>query len=165
VRPLVRARPLFERAVALQREIGDPQMLANFLSNLGDAARELSDLDAAAMSYAESLTLAEEVDELWLIAYLLEDVAMLAASRARPPPRCAWPRRARDCGTRSVRRYRGRVRNGWTTGLQRPAPPSPTPKPPQRRLPAPSCRSPARSAPRTKYLAVHPGTRRQGTSS
>ncbi len=75
------ARPLFERAVALQREIGDPQMLANFLSNLGDAARELGDLDAAASTYAESLALADQVDELWLIAYLFEDVAMLAASR------------------------------------------------------------------------------------
>jgi tetratricopeptide (TPR) repeat protein len=74
------ARPLFVRAVALQREIGDPQMLANFLSNLGDAARELDDLGEAARCYRESLALSDELGERWLLAYLLEDVAMLAAA-------------------------------------------------------------------------------------
>ena len=80
------ARPYFEVAVDLQREIGDPLMLANFLSNLGDASRELDDDATAGACYDESLQLADQVDELWLIAYLLEDVAMLAAARAEAAP-------------------------------------------------------------------------------
>jgi len=67
--------------VALQREIGDPHMLANFLSNLGDAARELGDVDEAERCYRESLVLVKELGERWLATYLLEDVAMLSALR------------------------------------------------------------------------------------
>ena len=80
------ARPLFERAVALQREIGDPHMLANFLSNLGDAARESDDGEEAGRCYRESLGLAWSLGEQWLIAYLLEDVAMLAAQDGHAAP-------------------------------------------------------------------------------
>jgi tetratricopeptide (TPR) repeat protein len=80
---IAEARPLFERAVALQREIGDPHMLANFLSNLGDAARDLGDSDAAMRCYEESLVMSRELGERWLITYLLEDVAMLAALEGR----------------------------------------------------------------------------------
>jgi tetratricopeptide (TPR) repeat protein len=78
------ARPLFDRAVAIQREIGDPHMLANFSSNLGDAARESGDGDSARHYYHESLALARALDERWLITYLLEDIAMLAAQEGRP---------------------------------------------------------------------------------
>jgi tetratricopeptide (TPR) repeat protein len=55
------ARSLGERALAIRRECGDRQQIADSLSNLGSIAVGVGDLDAARTLYEESLTLRREL--------------------------------------------------------------------------------------------------------
>jgi hypothetical protein len=48
-------------------------------NNLGNACRGLRDFAAARVHYAESLRGCIEYDDKWTLAFLLEDIAMLAA--------------------------------------------------------------------------------------
>ena len=73
------ARECFEDAMRLSREVGDAWMVANSDNNLGNATRELGDYDAAQRHYAESLRAYREYDDKWALAFLVEDVAQLAA--------------------------------------------------------------------------------------
>lgn len=73
------ARTHFEEALRLNREVGDTWMVANGNNNLGNANRGLGELEAARSSYAESLRMFGEYDDRWSLAFLLEDVAVLAS--------------------------------------------------------------------------------------
>ena len=63
----------------LNREVGDAWMVAISHNNLGNANRGLGDLDEARRHYAESLRAYRDYDDKWAMAFLLEDVASLAA--------------------------------------------------------------------------------------
>ncbi|MEQ8858665.1 MAG: AAA family ATPase [Pseudomonadales bacterium] len=77
------ARERSEEAIRLCREAGDPWMVALAHNTLGNAARELGDHAAAGRSYAATLETYRNNDDLWALAYLFEDIALLAAeSRA-----------------------------------------------------------------------------------
>lgn len=77
------ARSRFEEAIRCCREAGDPWMVALARNNLGNAARELGDFAAARDNYAASLETHYRTDDLWALAFLLEDMALLAGkSRA-----------------------------------------------------------------------------------
>ena len=54
-------------------------MIAGFLDNLGNAARELGDHEAARRSTTRASRRARELGDRWLVTYLLEDVALLLA--------------------------------------------------------------------------------------
>jgi class 3 adenylate cyclase/tetratricopeptide (TPR) repeat protein len=73
------ARDWFEKAMAINREVGDRWMVAVCHNNLGNACRGLRDFVAARVHYAESLRGCIEYDDKWTLAFLLEDIAMLAA--------------------------------------------------------------------------------------
>ncbi len=73
------ARPRFEEAIRLCQEVGDPWMVALARNNLANAARELGDQQLAKQSYASSLDTYRNNDDLWALAYLFEDMAILAA--------------------------------------------------------------------------------------
>jgi class 3 adenylate cyclase/tetratricopeptide (TPR) repeat protein len=73
------ARDWFEKAMAINREVGDRWMVAVCHNNLGNACRGLRDFAAARVHYAESLRGCIEYDDKWTLAFLLEDIAMLAA--------------------------------------------------------------------------------------
>ena len=60
-------------------------MMANTENNLGNAARDLGDIDAARSAYASSLRRFASWDDRWALAILLEDVALLAASTGDHP--------------------------------------------------------------------------------
>ena len=65
----------------INREVGDTWMVANCNNNLGNATRGLGDYAAARVHYAESLRAYREYDDRWALAFLLEDVGVLAALR------------------------------------------------------------------------------------
>ncbi len=73
------ARDHFEEAMRLDREIGDAWMVAIGHNNLGNAYRGLGDLTAAKTHYAASIRAYEQYDDRWAMAFLLEDIAVLAA--------------------------------------------------------------------------------------
>lgn len=77
------ARARFEEAMRLNREVGDGWMVAISHNNLGNANRELGALEAAREHYAASLEALGRYDDRWALAFLLEDVAILAAQQAQ----------------------------------------------------------------------------------
>jgi tetratricopeptide (TPR) repeat protein len=72
------ARAHSEEAVRLAREVGDRLNLAIGQHNLGNALRELRQLELAGPEYAAAAQAYQELDDRWGLAYLLEDVALLA---------------------------------------------------------------------------------------
>jgi tetratricopeptide (TPR) repeat protein len=73
------ARRHFDEAMRLNREVGDTWMVAISHNNLGNANRGLGNLAEARSQYAESLRAYRDYDDKWATAFLLEDVASLAA--------------------------------------------------------------------------------------
>jgi class 3 adenylate cyclase/tetratricopeptide (TPR) repeat protein len=73
------ARRDFDEAMRLNREVGDSWMVAISHNNLGNANRGLGDFAAARYHYGESLRAHGEYGDQWALAFLLEDVAQLAA--------------------------------------------------------------------------------------
>jgi predicted ATPase/class 3 adenylate cyclase len=73
------AREHFEESMRLNREVGDAWMVAIGHNNLGTATRGIGDFDAARQNYAASLRAYRDYDDRWALAFLLEDVAVLAA--------------------------------------------------------------------------------------
>jgi adenylate cyclase len=82
------ARLLFDEALRLNLEVGDPWMVATSHHNLGNALRGIGDHHAAGEAYARALRAFDERRDLWALAFLFEDVAVLAAATARAP--LAW---------------------------------------------------------------------------
>ena len=74
----------FEEAMRLNREVGDSWMVAISHNNLGNANRGLGDYAAAREHYAECLRAHREHDDKWALAFVLEDVARLAALSGQP---------------------------------------------------------------------------------
>jgi tetratricopeptide (TPR) repeat protein len=77
------ARERFDEAMRLNREVGDNWMVAISHNNLGNANRGLGDLDAAREDYALSLQIYRDYGDQWALAFLLEDIALLAALELR----------------------------------------------------------------------------------
>ena len=73
------AREHFEESMRLNLEVGDPWMVAIGHNNLGTATRGIGDFGAARQHYAASLRAYRDYDDRWALAFLLEDVAVLAA--------------------------------------------------------------------------------------
>jgi class 3 adenylate cyclase/tetratricopeptide (TPR) repeat protein len=73
------ARERFDEAMRLNREVGDSWMVAISHNNLGNANRGLGDFAGARRHYADSLRAYREYDDQWALAFLLEDIAVLAA--------------------------------------------------------------------------------------
>jgi predicted ATPase/DNA-binding NarL/FixJ family response regulator len=78
------ARVLVEESLALTRRLGDAQGAARALIMLGWIELELDDLGAAAARIAEILELSADLRHPYLIAYGVEEAAMLAAARDDP---------------------------------------------------------------------------------
>ena len=79
------ARDRSEEALRVFSHVGYPWMMANTENNLGNAARDLGDVEAARSAYASSLRRFASWDDRWALAILLEDVALLAASTGDHP--------------------------------------------------------------------------------
>jgi len=79
------ARDWFAQSMLLSREVGDAWMVAIGHNNLGNATRGLGDYAAARKHYAESLRAYREYNDRWALAFLVEDIAMLAALSADAP--------------------------------------------------------------------------------
>lgn len=75
---LLEAREQLQESIALLREIGARWNSANTLNNAANVERALGEYPRAAELYAESLTITRELGDRWAVAYLLEDVGMLA---------------------------------------------------------------------------------------
>jgi tetratricopeptide (TPR) repeat protein len=71
-------------AIRLATEVGDRYNLANAQNNLGDALRDMGRLMEAGAAYAAAAEAYREVNELWSLMALLEDVAILSARAGRP---------------------------------------------------------------------------------
>jgi class 3 adenylate cyclase/tetratricopeptide (TPR) repeat protein len=69
----------FSKSMQLSREVGEPWMVAICHNNLGNAMRGLRDYDVARRHYADSLRAYRDYDDRWALAFLLEDVGILAA--------------------------------------------------------------------------------------
>ncbi|MBV8256297.1 MAG: tetratricopeptide repeat protein, partial [Actinobacteria bacterium] len=80
------ARPRLEESVRLFREVGDEWMAAVARNNLGNAYRGIGDLPAARREYGESLRAYRDWDDRWALAFLLEDMAQLAALEGDAEP-------------------------------------------------------------------------------
>jgi class 3 adenylate cyclase/tetratricopeptide (TPR) repeat protein len=78
------ARDLFTEAMRLNEEVGDTWMVAVCHNNLGNAYRGLGETAAARSHYAESAEVYLAYGDRWAAAFLLEDVALLAAQNGRP---------------------------------------------------------------------------------
>jgi len=79
------ARDWFAQSMLLSREVGDAWMVAIGHNNLGNATRGLGDYAAARKHYAESLRAYREYNDRWALAFLVEDIAVLAALSADAP--------------------------------------------------------------------------------
>jgi class 3 adenylate cyclase/tetratricopeptide (TPR) repeat protein len=77
------ARDLFAEAMRLNEEVGDAWMVAVSHNNLGNAYRGLSDAATARHHYERSATAYRTYGDRWASAFLLEDVALLAAADGR----------------------------------------------------------------------------------
>ncbi|MEO7243698.1 MAG: tetratricopeptide repeat protein [Rubrivivax sp.] len=73
------ARRWFEQFNVLAREVGDAWMIGNGENNLGNALRGLGDYAATRPHYATSLRRFAQLEDPWALAYLAEDIALLAA--------------------------------------------------------------------------------------
>lgn len=78
------AYDLFDEAMRLNADVGDAWMVAIANNNLGNALRGLGELDRARSHYAEALRAYREYDDRWALAFLLEDIAALAAIDSDP---------------------------------------------------------------------------------
>ncbi len=74
-----RARDLFNTAMQLNAEVGDAWMVAVSHNNLGNAYRDLGQVEQARHHFAESARQYLNYGDRWATAFLLEDVAQLAA--------------------------------------------------------------------------------------
>ncbi|HEY5649988.1 MAG TPA: tetratricopeptide repeat protein, partial [Acidimicrobiia bacterium] len=72
------ARDHFEVAMRLNREVGDAYMVALSHNNLGNAFRELGEHSSACRQYIASADAYLGFGDRWGLAFLLEDVALLA---------------------------------------------------------------------------------------
>ena len=73
------ARTRFDETMRLGLEVGDNWMVALAKNNLGNANRELGDFNTSKKFYAASLEAYSTYDDQWAMAFLLEDIAILAA--------------------------------------------------------------------------------------
>ena len=73
------ARDWFQKSMLLNREVGDAWMVALCHNNLGNATRGLGDYETARRHYADSLRAYRDYDDRWALAFLLEDIGILAA--------------------------------------------------------------------------------------
>jgi len=80
------ARALYEESLAIRRELGDKNGIADSLSNLGEMAKEQGDYAAARALYEESLAIRRELGDKYGIAYTLEAIAELAAAQGQSEP-------------------------------------------------------------------------------
>jgi len=78
------ARGWFEKSMAINREIGDGWMVATCHNNLGNAYRGLGDYAAAREHYAQALRACRDYDDKWALAFLIEDISVLAAQSGDP---------------------------------------------------------------------------------
>jgi class 3 adenylate cyclase/tetratricopeptide (TPR) repeat protein len=78
------ARDLFESAMGLNSEVGDSWMVAVSHNNLGNAHRGLGDVERAWDHYAAAAEAYRAYADRWAAAFLLEDIAVLAAAEDRP---------------------------------------------------------------------------------
>jgi non-specific serine/threonine protein kinase len=92
-----RATALCEESLALAREVGDTEGIANALLGLGDLARDQGDAGQVRAYCEESLVLFRELDQQWAIGFTLNNLALaaylegdlaLAASRAAESDSC-----------------------------------------------------------------------------
>ena len=79
------ARDWFQKSMVLNREVGDSWMVALCHHNLGNASRGLGDAKTARQHYAESLRAFRDYDDRWALAFLLEDIGILAALEGDAP--------------------------------------------------------------------------------
>ena len=70
--------------MGLCREVGDSWMVALAQNNLGNANREIGDYDTARRNYSESLEGYSRFEDQWALAFLLEDIAILAVLVGQP---------------------------------------------------------------------------------
>jgi hypothetical protein len=90
-----RARPLFDRALPLARELGDPLLLAIVSGNLGIAALFTGDLDQARNAFDEQLRLCRK-HVFWVGAEGLTGLAAIApAAATQTAPHVCKARRPR----------------------------------------------------------------------
>jgi adenylate cyclase len=68
----------------LNREVGDTWMVAICQNNLGNATRGLGDYETARRHYAEGPRAYRDYDDRWALAFLLEDIGILAALSGDP---------------------------------------------------------------------------------
>jgi tetratricopeptide (TPR) repeat protein len=78
------ARDLFDTAMRLNTEVGDSWMVAVSHNNLGNAYRGLGETQAARDHYVSSAEAYLAYGDRWASAFLLEDIAMLAAVENQP---------------------------------------------------------------------------------
>jgi tetratricopeptide (TPR) repeat protein len=78
---LARARAHIEEGLALLREAGDQQGVANAMNNLGMVALVQGGLERAATLFAEALALSREAGYRWNIALSLHNLEQLARRR------------------------------------------------------------------------------------
>jgi len=78
------ARPLYEEAVALNRQIGNRERLGTTLANLGATAYQVGDYEAAGACYKEALALARGLGYKSGMAISLDGLAALATKHGQP---------------------------------------------------------------------------------
>lgn len=78
------ARAMQEEGLALQREVGDQYYIASAMHTMANIIRDQGDYPAAFRLYRESLEIYRQLSERWMLAYLLEDLACLAAKEKQP---------------------------------------------------------------------------------
>ncbi|MEO6064467.1 MAG: tetratricopeptide repeat protein, partial [Burkholderiales bacterium] len=78
------ARRWFEQFNRLALEVGDAWMIGNGENNLGNALRGLGDFAGARSHYAASLQRFAPLEDPWALAFLAEDIALLAALTGDP---------------------------------------------------------------------------------
>jgi predicted ATPase/class 3 adenylate cyclase len=78
------ARASLEEAVTIMNEIGDKRVHATSLNNYANAVRNQRDFQTAFNLYKESLHRYRELGDRWGLAYLLEDMGILAAMEEKP---------------------------------------------------------------------------------
>jgi len=76
------ARELFEDSMRLNAEVGDTWMVAIAHNNLGNANRGLGRYAEALDHYAAALATIRTYRDYWALAFLFEDIALLALGRA-----------------------------------------------------------------------------------
>jgi tetratricopeptide (TPR) repeat protein len=78
------ARARQEESLRLRREIGDPRMIALAEHNLGILTRALGDYGATRELFAGALHVQRDQGDTWALAFMLEDVAVLATLLCDP---------------------------------------------------------------------------------